>query len=84
MEHVKAAVRVGGRRWDLSLAGGIAVRLPEDDPSKALARLAAFEQESGVLSRDVRLLDLRMPDRVIVRHKGDVQPRPNKPTGQNT
>jgi len=64
---VKAAIWVGGRRWDLSLAGGIDVRLPELGAPQALARLAAFEAESGVLSRDVRVLDLRFPDRVIVR-----------------
>jgi len=81
---VKAAVRVGGRRWDLSLNGGINVRLPEDDPSKALARLAAFEQDSGVLSRDVRVLDLRVPDRVIVRRKPNAVRRPDRKPGQQT
>lgn len=80
--HVKAAVRVGGRRWDLSLDGGINVRLPEDEASKALARLAAFEEDSGVLGRDVRVLDLRVPDRVIVRRKANALRRPENKTAQ--
>jgi len=86
--YVKAAVRVGGRRWDLSLDGGINVRLPEDDAPKALARLAAFEEESGVLGRDVRVLDLRTPDRVIVRRKVNAVRRPDvtsdRKSGQET
>ncbi len=81
---VKAAVRVGGRRWDLSLEGGVHVRLPEDDPSHALARLAAFEEDSGVLGRDIRVLDLRVPDRVIVRRNPNPVRRPETKTGQQT
>jgi len=81
---VKAAVRVGGRRWDLSLDGGIDVRLPEADAPKALARLAAFEEQSGVLGRDVRVLDLRVPDRVIVRRNPNALRRPDVKPGQET
>ena len=33
MRRVKAAVRVGGRRWNLRLADGIDVKLPEDRPA---------------------------------------------------
>jgi len=83
-EQVRAAVRVGGRRWDLSLEGGINVRLPELNPSMALARLVSFEETSGVLERDVRVLDLRVPDRVIVRHKANVKRRPDRKPGQET
>lgn len=82
--HVKAAVRVGGRRWDLSLNGGVAVRLPADNAPGALARLAAFEEDSGVLGRDVRVLDLRVPDRVIVRRKPNAVRRPERKNGQAT
>jgi cell division protein FtsQ len=66
-DRVKAAVRVGGRRWDLVLNSGIDIRLPENGAPQALARLSDFEQETGVLGRKVSILDLRMPDRVIVR-----------------
>lgn len=66
-KQVKAAVRVGGRRWDLMLAGGIDVRLPESNVPQALARLVDFERETGVMGREVKVLDLRTPDRVIVR-----------------
>jgi cell division protein FtsQ len=81
---VKAAVRVGGRRWDLSLNGNINVRLPAENAPKALARLAEFEEASGVLARDIRVLDLRLPDRVIVRRSPNPLRRPERKPGQET
>ncbi len=65
--RVSAAVRVRGRRWNLRLDDGIDVRLPEQDPAAAWAELARIQREHGVLGRDVVIIDLRMPDRLIVR-----------------
>ena len=76
---VKSAVRIGGRRWDLRLNGGIDVRLPEDGAPEALARLARFERESNLLSRDIRILDLRIPDRVILRRQPNIEIKPSSP-----
>ena len=75
MARVKAAVRVGGRRWNLRLDNGIDVRLPEEDAASAWARLAEYERTHRVLARDVQVLDLRLPDRLIVRKTR----RPAKP-----
>ncbi|MGB0681667.1 MAG: cell division protein FtsQ/DivIB [Magnetovibrionaceae bacterium] len=65
--RVEAAVRVGGRRWNVRLSGDIDVRLPEQDAAGAWARLAEYDRSHSVLSRDIRVLDLRLPDRLIVR-----------------
>jgi len=65
--RVESAVRVGERRWDLHLAGGIDVLLPEDDPEAAWLRLAALERHQGILERDIVQIDLRLPDRLTVR-----------------
>lgn len=65
--HVEAAVRVSGRRWDLKLNGGIDVRLPEGEVAGALARLDRLQRENALLDRDVMAVDLRLPDRLIVR-----------------
>ncbi len=68
--RVKAAVRVSGRRWDLvmdDLRTGIRVRLPETDPTTAWRRLARLEREQGLLGRDIGMVDLRLPDRLVVR-----------------
>lgn len=67
MDLVQAAVRVGGRRWNLRLRGGIDVRLPEDNAITAWRRLAQYQRSHGVLERDVRVIDLRLSDRLIVR-----------------
>lgn len=64
---VKAAVRVGGRRWNLRLKNDIDVRLPEENAADAWNRLAEYEKAHQVLERDVQILDLRLPDRLIVR-----------------
>jgi cell division protein FtsQ len=83
MRLVKAAVRVGGRRWNLRLEGGIDVRLPEDNTSAAWTRLAEYEKSHQVLERDIRILDLRIPGRLIVR-KSPPPPLSAKGRGQET
>jgi cell division protein FtsQ len=65
--QVKAAIRIGGRRWNLRLANGIDVRLPEENPDGAWARLAEYERTHQVLQRDIQVLDLRFADQLIVR-----------------
>lgn len=65
--RVKAFVRIGGRRWDVHLDNGVIVRLPEENVAAALALLNRFDEEQQVLSRDIALVDLRLPDRVAVR-----------------
>lgn len=70
---VTAAVRVGGRRWNLRLKGGIDVRLPEADPAEAWSQLAQLEREHGLLGRDVVAIDLRLPGRLVVRTAPDAR-----------
>ena len=72
--RVSAAVRVRDRRWNLRLDGGIDVRLPEHNPAAAWAELARIQREHDVLGRDVVIIDLRMPDRLIVRTAPDAAP----------
>ena len=66
MSRVRAAIRVGGRRWNVRLDNGIDVRLPEVNPATAWARLAEYERNHNVLAKDIGVLDLRLPDRLIV------------------
>lgn len=71
MTQVIAAVRVGGRRWNIRMRDGIDVRLPEQGAATAWARLADYERSHSVLTRDVDVVDLRVPDRLIVRKAGE-------------
>ncbi|MDA0261512.1 MAG: FtsQ-type POTRA domain-containing protein [Proteobacteria bacterium] len=62
----KSATLVGERRWNLRFDGGIDVRLPEEHPGVALERLAVLQQRHAILDRELRAIDLRLPDRLIV------------------
>jgi cell division protein FtsQ len=73
-ERVTAAVRVGGRRWNIQIEGRIDVRLPEAGAAAAWAQLARIERQQGLLSRDVIVIDLRLPDRLVVRTDPDKGP----------
>jgi cell division protein FtsQ len=72
-KRVVSAIRVGGRRWNLKLDNEVEVRLPEQDPLAAWSRLGRLEREQGVLSRDISVLDLRLPDRTVLRLGRDAQ-----------
>ena len=71
MKRVRAAVWVGGRRWNLRLDDGIDIRLPEENPLFAWTRLATLERDRKLLSQDVIAVDLRIRDRVVVRRRGE-------------
>ena len=64
---VRAGVRVGDRRWTLKLANGLDVLLPEDNPSAALSRFSVFLRDHKITDKDIVLIDLRRPDRVVLR-----------------
>ena len=66
-DHVMAAVRVGGRRWNLSLRNGTTVMLPEGEEAPAIARLARYENEMALLDRPMAAIDMRLADRMVVR-----------------
>jgi cell division protein FtsQ len=72
--HVAAAVRVGGRRWNLRLDNGIDVELPEREPEMAWHKLAGLARTDNLLERAILAVDLRLPDRLVVR-----LPEPPKP-----
>jgi cell division protein FtsQ len=87
--RVTAAIDVGGRRWNLRLDNAIDVLLPADDAAEAWADLARLQRTNAILQRDVQAIDMRLPDRLVVR----VAPEPPKeappikkgrPTAKNT
>ena len=76
--QVKAAIRFGGRRWNLRLANGIEIRLPEENPADAWARLAAEERTHQVLKRDIQALDYRDASQVFVQHNTRPEEQPKE------
>ena len=67
----KAAIFVGERRWNLRLADGLDIRLPENDVGNALATLSKLDQEDKLFSRDIVAVDMRLPDRLVVQLSDD-------------
>lgn len=66
-ERIRGLVRMGERRWDLALDRDQLIRLPERDPVGALRRAMALDAAEGLLARDVLVVDLRDPERPILR-----------------
>ncbi|OAN44460.1 cell division protein FtsQ/DivIB [Magnetospirillum moscoviense] len=77
--RVKAIVRVGNRRWNLMLddvKDGLEVRLPEENADAAWKRFAELERTQSFAGRNVRMVDLRTSDRLILKTE-----RPPAPAG---
>ncbi len=64
---VASAEWITGRRWDLHLASGTVIRLPEDTPDAALHELERLRRHENILERAVESIDFRLADRIVVR-----------------
>ena len=83
--RVIAAVRVGERRWNLRLNNGADVMLPEGHEVPALDRLMQLQQQHALFDRPLAAIDLRLPDRLVLRPRADADnaaapPSPKKPS----
>jgi cell division protein FtsQ len=65
--RVRDAVRVRDRRWDIELDNGMTVRLPEQGAELAWRHLAIMDREQKLLDKALVAIDLRLPDRTVVR-----------------
>jgi cell division protein FtsQ len=65
--RVRGAVWVGERRWNLRFDNGVDVKLPAESPQLAWSLLAKLEREQRLLARDLTVIDMRLPDRLVVR-----------------
>ena len=76
MLQVKAASRVGDRRWTLYLDNGVTVLLPEKAWAEALARLDELDQSQRLLSKGIKSVDLRLAGRITVAVAEIVEDKP--------
>jgi cell division protein FtsQ len=85
--RVLAAIRVSGRRWNLQLDLGesraIEVQLPEINPASAWAKLAEAVREGSLFEKNVTAVDLRLPDRLVVRVIREAPPAPPPKRGKS-
>ncbi|MCB1378202.1 MAG: cell division protein FtsQ/DivIB [Alphaproteobacteria bacterium] len=66
MLQVKAASRVGQRRWNLYLDSGVVVMLPENGWPEAIAEVHRLDQRQRLLSKGIKSVDLRLGGQVTV------------------
>jgi cell division protein FtsQ len=69
MNKVVSAIRVGGRRWNLRFESGFEARLPEANVEAAWLKLSELVRGRELLKQPVLAIDLRLPDRAIIRLK---------------
>lgn len=63
---LKAAVRVGERRWNFYIHPNLLIRLPEHNARAALTRLVKLIEEQKILERNIIAIDLRDPTRMAI------------------
>lgn len=64
--RVTAAHRIEGRRWSLTLDGGLVVHLPAEGEEDALWRLTMSRPGGALLDRGLAVVDLRHPGHVVI------------------
>ena len=67
-----ALVRVSDRRWNVRLKNGVDIKFPETDFYSAVDDVAALHNAYGTLDENLEYIDLRDPERVIIRRKGEI------------
>lgn len=77
-QRVDAATRIGDRRWDVTMHGGIIVKLPETNPEKAWEKFAKLEQDQQLLERAIQSIDMRIEDRLYLKMDA-AEPSAEKP-----
>lgn len=80
-DFVVAAVRIGERRWNLTLRDGATVLLPEGQEQAALKRLAQYQAQFRLLERPVVTIDMRLPDRMVIHQTPAPTTDPNAQPG---
>jgi cell division protein FtsQ len=66
------------RRWDVHLKNGMEVRLPEIDPVSAWSLLAMIDRKKAITHRDLAVIDMRVPQQLIVEPNIPVRGRGSK------
>ncbi|MBQ0811261.1 cell division protein FtsQ/DivIB [Roseovarius sp.] len=64
---LRGLVRMGERRWDLVLADGKRILLPESGAVRALERVIVLHGAQDMLGRDLALVDMRIAARPTIR-----------------
>jgi cell division protein FtsQ len=66
-DKIRAGTLISERRWNLKLANGVDVKLPEEGAALAIAKLAKLDMDANVLEKDILAIDLRVSGRAAFR-----------------
>ena len=83
--NLMVASNYRGRRWDITLESGIIIKLPEKGVKKALIKLSELDKNNNLLDKDIKIIDLRIEDRLFITLREGSKIKFNKDTfnGQN-
>jgi len=66
-KRMESAGLIKDRRWDVIMNNDVRIKLPESDIAIAWSRLAKAQREDNILDKAITSIDLRDPQRMIVR-----------------
>ena len=72
-DEILGLVRIGERRWDIILKNGRKIMLPADELTKVYKNLIMENKVKKLLSVNFSLLDLRNPNRMMIRRQKDAK-----------
>jgi cell division protein FtsQ len=75
LARTQALIFISQRRWNLRLHTGTDILLPEGHEDAAIKRLADLQKTQALLDRPLVSIDMRLPDRLVVRQ----HPQPEAP-----
>ncbi|MDE2445799.1 MAG: cell division protein FtsQ/DivIB [Alphaproteobacteria bacterium] len=81
-KRVSAAAMVGKRRWTLYLNNGVKVALPAEGVGEALAKLSKIDADTGLLSKAVSTVDMRIAGQMTVSVIEIANAKKDEPVGE--
>lgn len=66
-EYIDYITFVESRRWNIYTRNGIVIYLPEDNPNVAVNKISVLNQTHKILSRDLKVIDMRDGARILVK-----------------
>lgn len=82
--RTQALVLVNERRWNLRLHNGTDVLLPEAHEAAAIHRLGELQRSGALMDRPLVAIDMRLPDRLVVRQNPQPEPIAEPPKGRRS
>lgn len=68
-EYIDYINMVENRRWNIHTKNGTTIYLPEDNPDVAINKISLLNQTHKILSRNIEIIDMRDPARILVKTK---------------